>query len=313
MQYNPSWEAKRFSASQKIPRILWNPKVRYRIHTCPPHVPILSQLDPAHIPTSHFLKIHLNITLTSTPGTSKWAHFLRFPHQNPVCSSPLSRTCYMPSPSHSSQFDHWDEEYRSLSSLLCSFPHSHFRCLLSRGKSFGDLQYVEFLLSHSWSRCTVQALSVFCVYVCAHTNNTNSRLYFITRTLRQCLECMAREKTVHKNKIRPSVWWFYFITAHRAHIFGWSWCVRQNNRVIFVQRDVIFTVRISPQSSLIQKCRYLRFGSNPVIKSGHGACAEDPAGVSGQHDQPSNVPGQNRPGKGSNDLSFFFPQMLLQW
>jgi hypothetical protein len=72
MEHSPSWEANRFSASQKIPRILCYPKVHYHIHKCPPPVPILSQLDPVHTPypTSRrsilILSSHLRLGLPSS-------------------------------------------------------------------------------------------------------------------------------------------------------------------------------------------------------------------------------------------------------
>ena len=125
MQQSPFWEPGRFSASQEIPRILWNPKVHYRIHKCLPTVPILSQLHPVHTHTSHLLKIHLNIILLSTPGSPKWPLSLRFPHQNLEYTFPITHTRYMPRPSHLDFITQTilSDKYRPLSSSLCSFIH----------------------------------------------------------------------------------------------------------------------------------------------------------------------------------------------
>ena len=93
MVQSPSWEANWFAASQDIPHISWNPKVHYCTHKRPPPVPILGQPNPVHIPTSHLLEIHPNISL-------------RFPHQDPIRPPLLTHTRHMPSPSHSSRFYH---------------------------------------------------------------------------------------------------------------------------------------------------------------------------------------------------------------
>ena len=102
------WKVLGQCGSKWVPgnRILWNPKVHYRIHKCPPPVPILSQLDPVYIPTSHFLKILLNIILPSKPGFPEWSISLRFPHLKPVRAPILPHKCYMSHLSNSSRIYH---------------------------------------------------------------------------------------------------------------------------------------------------------------------------------------------------------------
>ena len=103
-------------------------RIHYRIHKCPPPVPVLSQLDSVHTPIAYFLKIHVNIILSS-PGSPKCSLFLRFPHQK-LCIS-LSSPPYALHAPPISFFSILSPKQNGVSSTdhsssLCSFLHFPF-------------------------------------------------------------------------------------------------------------------------------------------------------------------------------------------
>ena len=89
-----------------------------RLQPPPPHLPILSHINPFHFPYSTSWRSIFNIIFPSTHGSSKWSLSLMFPHQNPLCTSPfpIRATC----PAYLSLLDLitriiFGEQYRSIS------------------------------------------------------------------------------------------------------------------------------------------------------------------------------------------------------
>jgi hypothetical protein len=69
-ELSPSHKAASCAATQELPSILRNLKVRYRVHKSPSLVPVLSQINSVHITPSYLSKIRLNIIHPLTSWSS---------------------------------------------------------------------------------------------------------------------------------------------------------------------------------------------------------------------------------------------------
>ena len=134
---------------KKFPAFYGTRKVHYRIHKCPTSIPNLRQLDPVHTPISHFLKIHFNIIVPSTPGPPNWFLSLSFRQQKPAYISPpyalhappisFSRTIFV-------------EQYRSLKHVL-----EVYRIILQYSdQNAGDMLDAHFVKSQPQEHCKKQ-------------------------------------------------------------------------------------------------------------------------------------------------------------
>jgi len=121
-------------------------------------VPILSHIDPVHVLTSHILKIHFNIILPSTPGSSRWSPSLIFPVK--TLYTPLLHTCYVPRPSHSSQIDHpnniwWMVRIIKLLLIFTAYTRTHLPAdSCKRHSSCFKLDWTVIYLMELWNAVT---------------------------------------------------------------------------------------------------------------------------------------------------------------
>jgi hypothetical protein len=99
MEQSPSWEANRFSASQEISHIFWNPKVHFHSDKCPPPVSIQSiSPHPTCWRSILILSSHLRVGLPIGLFSSGFPNKTRYTPSH----SPIRATC--PSRSNSQSY-----------------------------------------------------------------------------------------------------------------------------------------------------------------------------------------------------------------
>ena len=183
VEHSRPWEANLFAASQEMSHILWNPMVYYRIHKCPPPVPIVSsssQSIPPH-PTSRrsilILSSHVRLSLPSCLFPS------RFPTK--ALYKPLLSPTRATSPANLILLNLitptiLDDYYRLLSSSLCSFLHFLVTSSLLRWNILFNSLFSNTLSLHS---IYIHTHTLSYVYIYKDVPNSHPVLFYTLGTV----------------------------------------------------------------------------------------------------------------------------------
>jgi hypothetical protein len=108
----PFLRSRQLRSHSRVPSILRNPTVHYRIHKSHTLVPVLSQINSIHNIPVYLSKIHFNIVHPPTSLSPQWSLSFLLSNQHPICISLRPHSCYMPCQSHPPWLDHSNYTWR---------------------------------------------------------------------------------------------------------------------------------------------------------------------------------------------------------